>query len=84
LANEFQGVVTLAQHPEQLAQLKSNPSLAPQFVEELCRFHTASALAMKRTAKEDVEIGGKVSLRTPPYKIKTIETDSPIRADQSE
>jgi hypothetical protein len=35
-------------------------------------------------AKEDVEIGGKVSLRTPPYKIKTIETDSPIRADQSE
>ncbi|KAK6697053.1 hypothetical protein SNK05_013600 [Fusarium graminearum] len=55
------GVVTLAQHPEQLAQLKSNPSLAPQFIEELCRFHTASALAMKRTAKEDVEIGGKVS-----------------------
>ncbi|CEF71804.1 unnamed protein product [Fusarium graminearum] len=54
------GVVTLAQHPEQLAQLKSNPSLAPQFIEELCRFHTASALAMKRTAKEDVEIGGKL------------------------
>ncbi|KAK2667175.1 Cytochrome P450, B-class, partial [Fusarium oxysporum f. sp. vasinfectum] len=54
------GVVTLAQHPEHLAQLKSNPSLAPQFVEELCRFHTASALAMKRTAKEDVKIGDKL------------------------
>jgi fungal nitric oxide reductase len=55
-----QGVVTLSQHPEQLAQLKADPSLAPAFVEELCRYHTASALAMKRTAKEDVEIGGKV------------------------
>ncbi|KAI0004405.1 cytochrome P450 55A2 [Xylariaceae sp. FL0662B] len=53
------GVVTLSQHPEQLAQLKANPSLAPAFVEELCRYHTASALAMKRTAKVDVEIGGK-------------------------
>jgi nitric oxide reductase len=28
-------------------------------VEELCRYHTASAMAIKRTAKEDVEIGGK-------------------------
>ncbi|RMJ17177.1 Cytochrome P450 55A2 [Fusarium kuroshium] len=53
------GVVTLFQHPEQLAQLKANPSLAPQFVEELCRYHTASALAIKRTAKVDLEIGGK-------------------------
>ncbi|KAM5353236.1 hypothetical protein ACJZ2D_016866 [Fusarium nematophilum] len=54
------GVVTLFQHPEQLAQLKADPSLAPSFVEELCRYHTASALAMKRTAKLDVMIGGKL------------------------
>ncbi|KAF5020287.1 hypothetical protein F66182_7663 [Fusarium sp. NRRL 66182] len=54
------GVVTLAQHPDQLVQLKSDPTLAPKFVEELCRYHTASALAIKRTAKEDVEIGGKL------------------------
>ncbi|KAL6918463.1 hypothetical protein FSST1_009958 [Fusarium sambucinum] len=54
------GVVTLAQHPDQLFQLKSDPSLAPKFVEELCRYHTASALAIKRTAKEDVHIGGKL------------------------
>ncbi|KAL6399539.1 Cytochrome P450 55A2 [Ilyonectria robusta] len=38
----------------------ADPSLAPVFVEELCRYHTASALAMKRTAKEDVEIGGRL------------------------
>ncbi|KAK4068160.1 hypothetical protein Trihar35433_6720 [Trichoderma harzianum] len=54
------GVVTLFQHPDQLAQLKADPSLAPAFVEELCRYHTASALAIKRTAKVDIEIGGKL------------------------
>ncbi|PHH90559.1 hypothetical protein CDD83_3285 [Cordyceps sp. RAO-2017] len=54
------GIVTLFQHPKQLAQLKAEPARAPQFVEELCRYHTASAVAMKRTAKVDVEIGGKL------------------------
>ncbi|KAL8302923.1 hypothetical protein RB600_006682 [Gaeumannomyces tritici] len=53
------GVVTLFQNPGQLAELKADPSLAPAFVEELCRFHTGSALAMKRVAKEEVEIGGQ-------------------------
>ncbi|KAK3902508.1 cytochrome P450 [Staphylotrichum tortipilum] len=53
------GTVTLFQHPEQLAELKANPEKwAAPFVEELCRYHTASAMAMKRTAKEDVKIGG--------------------------
>lgn len=54
------GVVTLFQNPSQLAELKADPSLAPAFVEELCRFHTGSALAMKRVAKEDVVIGGQL------------------------
>ncbi|KAJ9132366.1 Cytochrome P450 55A1 [Pleurostoma richardsiae] len=54
------GVITLFQHPDQLAELKANPSLALAFVEELCRYHTASALALKRTAKVDTEIGGKL------------------------
>ncbi|OJD17882.1 hypothetical protein AJ78_02054 [Emergomyces pasteurianus Ep9510] len=52
------GVVTLLQHPEQLADLIANPHLAPQFVEELCRFHTASAMATRRVAKEDIILGG--------------------------
>ncbi|AEO68221.1 4b72ec53-8c48-4fb7-868a-96bdfe2182ab [Thermothielavioides terrestris] len=55
------GAVTLAQHPEQMAELKADPAKwAPAFVEELCRYHTASAMAIKRTAKEDLEIGGKL------------------------
>ncbi|KAF4498756.1 cytochrome P450 55A1 [Fusarium agapanthi] len=58
-----------------LAQLKANPSLAPQFVEKLCRYHTASALAIKRTAKEDVMIGDKAS--TTPY-ASGIEEDEEV------
>ncbi|KID94108.1 cytochrome P450, partial [Metarhizium majus ARSEF 297] len=54
------GVVTLFQHPTQLAELTADPSLAPAFVEELCRYHTASAMAIKRTAITDIEIGGKL------------------------
>lgn len=54
------GVVTLLQHPDQLSALKKNPTLAKDTVEELLRFHTASALATRRVAKEDVPVAGKV------------------------
>jgi cytochrome P450 len=42
-----------------MADLKEDPSLAPKFVEELCRYHTASANALRRVAKVDIELGGK-------------------------
>lgn len=52
------GVATLFQHPDQLAEFKADPKKwSPAFVEELCRYHTASAMAIRRVAKEDVEIG---------------------------
>lgn len=54
------GVLELLRHPYQKQELIENPKLASKFVEELCRFHTASAMAMKRVAKEDIELGGKV------------------------
>ncbi|KAK3348680.1 cytochrome P450 55A2 [Lasiosphaeria hispida] len=55
------GVATLSLHPDQLAELKADTQKrTPAFVDELCRFHTASAMAMRRTAKEDLEIGGKL------------------------
>lgn len=53
------GIVTLLQHPSQLEDLKANPALSPAFVEELCRYHTASAMALRRVAKVDIELGGK-------------------------
>jgi len=54
------GVVTLLQHPKQLDELKQNPDLVKGAVEELLRFHTASALATRRVAKEDVSLEGTV------------------------
>lgn len=52
------GVVTLLQHPNQLAELRKNPNLIKGTVEELCRYHTASAYATRRVAKEDIELEG--------------------------
>jgi len=54
------GVVTLLQHPDQLEELKADPTLAKDFVEELCRLHTSSAMATRRVAKVDIMLGGKL------------------------
>ncbi len=54
------GVVTLLQHPEQLDELKKDPSLATNAVEELLRYHTASAFATRRVAKEVIVLAGRV------------------------
>ncbi len=54
------GVVTLLEHPDQLKDLKADPSLAKPFVEELCRFHTTSSFATRRVAKVDIKIRDKV------------------------
>lgn len=62
MANASQGVIELLRNPAQLQDLKSSPSLSKIFVEELCRYHTGSSMAMKRVAKEDIVLGGKVGL----------------------
>ncbi|KAL2278191.1 hypothetical protein FJTKL_14610 [Diaporthe vaccinii] len=59
------GVIELLRNPSQLQDLKSNPLRSKIFVEELCRYHTGSSMAMKRVAKEDVVLGGKVGLAFP-------------------
>lgn len=56
----IQGIVTLFQNPSQLYDLKSDTGLVPAFVEELCRYHTASAMATRRVAKVDIMLGDKV------------------------
>lgn len=61
MAHANQGVIELLRNPSQLQHLKSDPSLSKAFVEELCRYHTGSSMAMKRVAKEDIVLGGKVS-----------------------
>ncbi|MER5704770.1 cytochrome P450 [Micromonospora sp. NPDC002296] len=57
---------TLLQHPEQLAQLRADPSLMPTAVEELLRFQSV-AEGVLRVATGDIEIGAQ-----------TIRADDPV------
>ncbi|WP_120728513.1 cytochrome P450 [Streptomyces hundungensis] len=52
------GTFTLLQHPERLAELRSDAALMPAAVEELLRF-LSIADGMLRVALEDIEIGGE-------------------------
>ncbi|EWZ33985.1 hypothetical protein FOZG_13670 [Fusarium oxysporum Fo47] len=48
----------IALQPNQLDALIQDPSLLKPFVEELCRYHTASSFATRRVAKVDIKIRG--------------------------
>ncbi|MDQ4104823.1 MAG: cytochrome P450 [Actinomycetota bacterium] len=52
------GVLTLLNHPEQLALLRAEPDLLPAAVEELLRFEGPLQVATFRWTAEPVEIGG--------------------------
>ncbi|MFH9587260.1 cytochrome P450 [Streptomyces luteogriseus] len=52
--------LALLQHPEQLAQLRADPSLTKGAVEELLRYLTVVQNGLARVALEDVEIGGQL------------------------
>jgi cytochrome P450 len=52
------GTVVLLEHPEQLAELKADPSLWPGAVEELLRFLSILDSATVRVATHDVEVSG--------------------------
>ncbi|KAK7991445.1 hypothetical protein PG996_013503 [Apiospora saccharicola] len=55
------GLLTLLQHPDQLADLKKQPEkLAAQVVNEVTRYYTASGLNSRRAVKEDLMIGGQL------------------------
>ncbi|GAA4619914.1 cytochrome P450 [Actinoallomurus vinaceus] len=53
------GVVTLLEHPAQLAALRADPGLLPGAVEELLRFHSVQDwVSFDRLAADDLDIGG--------------------------
>lgn len=51
------GTFTLLRHPERLAELRADPSLMSEAVEELMRF-LSIADGMLRVATEEIEVGG--------------------------
>ena len=52
------GVVALLRHPEQLAELRSNPDAIPTAIEELLRYDAPVPHATFRYTVEPVDIGG--------------------------
>jgi cytochrome P450 len=52
-----EGLLLLARHPEQEALLRGDPSLLPNFVEEVLRLATPTT-SMWRKAKRDAQLGG--------------------------
>ncbi len=53
------GVLALNQFPDEYAKLRADPGLIPRFVPEVIRWQTP-VLHMRRTAKQDSELGGKL------------------------
>jgi cytochrome P450 len=54
------GLLTLLCHPDQMAELRAEPSLLSEAVEELLRYLTVVQLVVLRVAKEEIEIGGVI------------------------
>lgn len=54
------GVLVLLLHPDQLAEVRADPSLIPQTVEELLRYLSINHSGLPRAALEDVEVGGQL------------------------
>jgi cytochrome P450 len=52
-------VRTLLSHPDQLAELRADPSLLPAAVEELLRYDSPVERTITRWAAADVELGGE-------------------------
>ncbi|GHF51125.1 cytochrome P450 [Streptomyces morookaense] len=52
------GTFALLEHPEQLAELRANPDLMPDAVEELMRYLSVADI-FYRYATEDIELGGE-------------------------
>lgn len=53
------GTMCLLNNPDQLAALRADPELMDNAVEELLRYLTIIQFGLRRTALEDVELGGR-------------------------
>jgi cytochrome P450 len=56
-------VVVLHRHPEALAELRANPSLLPQALEEVMRLQSVTRFAIRTVRADGVELGGNALTR---------------------
>ncbi|HET8845063.1 MAG TPA: cytochrome P450 [Ktedonobacteraceae bacterium] len=60
------GMLALLQNPEQMSQLREDPSLIKTAIEEFLRFHSPVSMGTNRWVGEDLEFGGKQMRRGDP------------------
>lgn len=60
------GTYALLEHPDQLRLLRERPELVDNTVEELLRYLSVHQFGVFRTAREDVEIGGRTIMAGDP------------------
>jgi cytochrome P450 len=54
------GALLLMEHPDQLAEVKDDPALLADAIEELLRHQTVTDYGARRVATADVEVGGRL------------------------
>ncbi len=52
-------VAILSRHPEALIELRANPALLPQALEEVMRFRSVTRFAIRTVCQDGVELGGQ-------------------------
>jgi cytochrome P450 len=73
------GLLSLLRHPDQLARLRDDPSIAESAVEELLRYESPSQHTA-RVAPEDVVLGGKpIRKRDPVMAVMAAANRDPVR-----
>jgi cytochrome P450 len=77
------GTFALLEHPEQLAELRADPALVPDAVEELMRYlSVVDVVALYRYATEDLELGGETIAKGSTVAVATLAANhDPRRFD---
>jgi cytochrome P450 len=69
------GVYALLTHPEQAAQLRTDPGLVANAVEESLRYYGPAETTTARFAREEVELGGQVIAKGDPLLVVLAAAD---------
>jgi cytochrome P450 len=78
-------VAILARHPDALAELRANPALLPQALEEVMRFRSVTRFAIRTVCDDGVELGGQPMRRGDTvYLLTSAANHDPAVFDQPE
>jgi cytochrome P450 len=77
------GVYALLTHPDQAAQLRTDPGLVANAVEESLRYYGPAETTTARFAREEVELGGQVIAKGDPLLVVLAASRGKLRSRRS-